>query len=79
MRQELQDVAREKSSSTTKKKSLTVYCKPYFKDSSGLVSNVIFSSHHYVSEKIYVRQLKAESLCVASSLLVQTNVSSTDA
>ena len=37
MRQELQDNAHDKGSLGSKKRSMTVYCKPYFKDSSGLV------------------------------------------
>jgi len=37
---ELQELAREKSSvGGNKKKTMTIYSKPYFKDSSGLVSD----------------------------------------
>ena len=55
MKQELQEHARDKSNTTIKKKSMTVYSIPYFKDSSGLVSilddgflKVIF---HYLSSR----------------------------
>jgi len=38
VKEELHEHAREKFDAASKKKSMTVYCKPYFKDTSGLVS-----------------------------------------
>ena len=38
VKEELHEHARDKSDAVSKKKSMSVYCKPYFKDTSGLVS-----------------------------------------